>query len=137
MPQKKTKKSVRSSLQKTSQKRKYVEDESKESSPTLKLSSAASNLRRSSRIYSQNSNLTEALCDLEALELVESKTNHFDLPSSASKFYPDNLKLLKITFVGASAEKDVIPEVSVVQIQGMSYIITAIPLAIPSANLII
>ncbi|CAB5385623.1 unnamed protein product [Rhizophagus irregularis] len=119
MPPKKTKKPVGSSSQKTSQKRKYVEDESEESSSAPNLSPAASNLRRSSRISSQSSNLKEALrdLDLEALELVETKTNRFDLPSSASKFYPDNLKLLKITFVGASAEKDVIPEVPVAQIQ--------------------
>ncbi|CAB4493818.1 unnamed protein product [Rhizophagus irregularis] len=119
MPPKKTKKTAKSNLQKTSQKRKYVKDESEESLPAPKLSPAASNLRHLSHIFSQSSNFTEAFHNLEALKLVKSKTNHFDLPSSASKFYPDNLKLLKITFVGALAEKDVIPEVPVTQIQAI------------------
>jgi hypothetical protein len=111
--------------QKASQKRKYLEDESEESS-------SASKLRRSSRVSSQSSNLTvtEAIRDLE---LVEPSTNRYDLPSSASKFYTEDIELLKVTFVKASAKNVVIPDVQNDQFQGTSYIVTAIP----SANLII
>ena len=109
MPPKKITKTVGSS----SQKRKYVEDESEESS-------SATNLRRSSRISSQSSNLTETIRDLEDLELVELSYNRYDLPSSASKFYVKDIALLKVTFVRASAEA-VIPDVQDAQIQGTSY----------------
>src|SRR6266498_5119790 len=108
MPPKKTTKTVG---RKTSQKRKYVEDESEESS-------SATNLRRSSRISSQSSNLTETIRDLEDLELVELSYNRYDLPSSSSKFYAKDIALLKVTFVRASAEKVVIPDVQGAQIQG-------------------
>ena len=115
MPPKKT---TKTGSQQTSQKRKYVEDESEESS-------SAPKLRRSSRrVPRQSSNLTETIRDLEELELVDVNTNRYDLPSSASKFYAKDIALLKVTFVKASAERAVIPDVQDTQIQGTSYMVT-------------
>ena len=108
-------KNPRKTAQKTSKKRKTIEDESTSSSPTR---------HQPKRIAKEDSELARATRNL----WLSASYGLEDLPSSASKFKIRDMEALKVNFLGASSQSVVIPKVP-----GTRYIASTI-LSEPNTN---